>query len=530
MSRDNFSPKVVARLKERVAHRCSNPDCRVPTTGPGDDPLAVANIGKAAHIAAAATGGPRYDASMTPELRSSISNGIWLCSNCATKIDVDALPYPSTLLHEWKKQAEQTADAQKGKPQPRAEDARMQLVAALTGTTPKFTRTAIQNTHEAVQQVLHALDPRLSVETTYSNNTTNYIIRAREQVKFKITIPTPLVKEWGAGLQSLLDHGREAKLSATGVRMTGSPLLERLFDTAGIDGPQITISGPKRKAVQKLRLTDPSSGLTEQFDDVHGGISFGRQSMTFDGVACGGVLIISFTMQMAEADRKPTFTLAFDFKSWDGLHVQRLPHFEKMERFVQRLRAGWRTDVELEIEGAWILRGGANLPPASATLASVEGAFEYIAMLRKIAQHLSTPIVFAHDRPISWEEFVQASDVMQTIEGKRVFRRADMNSSPTTTVTAEGGNIRELISSGNPDFLIVWVDEGGEFDAFGQTLALPDCETQLHGFRPKLVQAGLNVAAVKDGDAVPIELEPTENFRCSQRYLRPGEAPFGSAE
>ena len=530
MSRDNFAPKVVAKLKERVAHRCSNPDCRVPTVGPGEGPLAVANIGKAAHIAAAAPGGPRYDASMTPELRRSISNGIWLCSNCATKIDVDVPAYPNTLLHDWKDRAERTADAEKGRPQPQAEDARAELVGALTGTLPKFTRTAIQNAHAAVQEVLHGLDPRLSVETTYGKKITKFTVRAREQVDFKMTIPAPLAKEWSAGLQGLLDHGRDARLPATGVQMTGSPLLEKLFDAVSSGSPQITVTGHKKEAVQKLRLIDPAANLTEQFDDICGSVSFGRKSMTFDGAACRGALIISFTMQMAEAGSKPTFNLAFDLKGWDGLDVQRLPYFEKMERIVQRLWAGWHIDIELEIDGLSILRGSARLPPASGTLASIAGVLEYISMLRNIAAHLSAPIAFVYDRPISQEEFAQATDVAQTIEGKRVFGRADMNSSPTTAVIADGGNIRALVLSGNPDFFLVWVDRGGEFDAFGQTLVLPERETQLRGVRPKLVQADLDLETIKDGDAVPIELEPTESFRCSLRYLRPGEAPLLGAE
>lgn len=531
MSRDNFPPKVVARLKERVAHRCSNPDCRVSTIGPGEGSLSVANIGKAAHIAAAAPGGPRFDASMTQELRSSITNGIWLCSNCATRIDVDAPAYPTLLLHQWKDRAERTADAEKGKPQPRAEDARTELVGALTGTTPKFTLAAISNAHGAVQQVLHALDPRLSVETSHSNKTTTYTIRARDQVDFTMNIPAPLAKQWSAGLQELLDHGREAKLPATGVQMTGSPLLERLFDTAGIGSAQITVAGHKREAVQKLRLTDAATNLTEQFDDIHGGVSFGRKSMTFDGAACGGALNISFSMHIAEADPKPTFNIAFDFKSWGGLNVQRLPHFEKMERFVQRLRAGWRIDVELEIDGQSMLRGSANLPLGSDTLAAAEGALEYISMLRKIAAYFSAPIAFIYGRPISREEFAQAAEVAQTIEGKRVFGRADMKSSPMTTVIAEGNNIRTLVSSGNPDFVLVWVDQGGELDAFGQILSLPIRETQLSGVRPKLMQSEHDLSAIEDGDAVPIELEPTENFRCSLRYLRAGEAPLlGNAQ
>jgi hypothetical protein len=49
--------------------------------------------GKAAHIHAAAPGGRRYLASMTPYERRDISNGIWLCSHHADLIDDDAATY-----------------------------------------------------------------------------------------------------------------------------------------------------------------------------------------------------------------------------------------------------------------------------------------------------------------------------------------------------------------------------------------------------------------------------------------------------
>lgn len=37
MARDNFPKKVIEKLRARVAHRCSNPSCRVPTSGPSSD-------------------------------------------------------------------------------------------------------------------------------------------------------------------------------------------------------------------------------------------------------------------------------------------------------------------------------------------------------------------------------------------------------------------------------------------------------------------------------------------------------------
>jgi hypothetical protein len=39
---------------------------------------------------------------MTDEERAAISNGIWLCRECARKIDVDEAKYPVALLAEWK--------------------------------------------------------------------------------------------------------------------------------------------------------------------------------------------------------------------------------------------------------------------------------------------------------------------------------------------------------------------------------------------------------------------------------------------
>ncbi|TOB56226.1 tetratricopeptide repeat protein, partial [Vibrio parahaemolyticus] len=43
---------------------------------------------------------------MSPKERKDISNGIWLCCNCATKIDKDEEKYPASLLKEWKSSAE----------------------------------------------------------------------------------------------------------------------------------------------------------------------------------------------------------------------------------------------------------------------------------------------------------------------------------------------------------------------------------------------------------------------------------------
>ncbi len=103
-SRDDFAKPVVDLLAKRAAFICSNPDCRALTVAPSEqDETKFLYIGKAAHICAAAQGGPRYDATISPEQRTSASNGIFLCSNCADMIDKNnGLDFPVDRLQDWK--------------------------------------------------------------------------------------------------------------------------------------------------------------------------------------------------------------------------------------------------------------------------------------------------------------------------------------------------------------------------------------------------------------------------------------------
>lgn len=109
-NRDDFTEGTKRIMASRVGYYCSCPDCDVFTIGPsyeGDDK--VSNVGVAAHICAAASGGKRYDKTMTRDERRSLDNGIWLCQTHARLIDTDEEKYSISLLREWKKQAEEKA-------------------------------------------------------------------------------------------------------------------------------------------------------------------------------------------------------------------------------------------------------------------------------------------------------------------------------------------------------------------------------------------------------------------------------------
>ena len=107
MARHDFNQPVKNELAKRVAYRCSNPRCRLLTTGPHSESTRSVNVGVASHITAASAGGPRFDDQLSQEERSSIDNPIWLCQSCAKLIDNDETRYSVETISGWKKASEE---------------------------------------------------------------------------------------------------------------------------------------------------------------------------------------------------------------------------------------------------------------------------------------------------------------------------------------------------------------------------------------------------------------------------------------
>lgn len=106
---DDFNQKTKDILGKRASFVCSNPDCKSLTLCPSiEDENKFIYVGKAAHITAAADGGPRYDSSLSSEKRKSINNGIFLCSNCAEMIDKnEGIDFTVEQLKKWKEEHEE---------------------------------------------------------------------------------------------------------------------------------------------------------------------------------------------------------------------------------------------------------------------------------------------------------------------------------------------------------------------------------------------------------------------------------------
>lgn len=126
-TRDDFTKPVRELLARRVGYRCSNPNCRILTAGPGDKQDGTVDVGVAAHITAAAKGGKRFDPLLSKEERKSAENGIWLCQIHGKQVDDAPERFTVELLREWKRLSEQAArleieELEKGLPARQAED------------------------------------------------------------------------------------------------------------------------------------------------------------------------------------------------------------------------------------------------------------------------------------------------------------------------------------------------------------------------------------------------------------------------
>ncbi len=106
--RDGFPDATKDLIAKRSGYICAFPGCRRMTIAGSDDRKSgLTMTGVAAHITAAARGGPRYDADMRHDERSSERNGIWTCQTHGKLIDDSPSEYSVAELRRWKAQHEQ---------------------------------------------------------------------------------------------------------------------------------------------------------------------------------------------------------------------------------------------------------------------------------------------------------------------------------------------------------------------------------------------------------------------------------------
>lgn len=118
--RADFSATTRKIMAERAGYQCSVLNCGRLTVGPGPGQARV-RIGMAAHIYAAASGGPRGTGGLSAAERRAPENGIWCCYSHGKAIDSDTgNAFSAAQLKAWKRLHEARKSAEiTGVPQDR---------------------------------------------------------------------------------------------------------------------------------------------------------------------------------------------------------------------------------------------------------------------------------------------------------------------------------------------------------------------------------------------------------------------------
>lgn len=516
MARDDFTQSVKNKLRDRVAHRCSNPECRVPTSAPaGEDK--VNNIGVAAHISAASPGGARYDKSMSSKERTSIKNGIWLCYICSIKIDRDEKRYPVSLLEQWKKDAEDTAISEHGKKLPSNGETIETVTQALTGFPKNYIATAISNVHQANNKSLEFIDPRFLIKSAYDGKNTSFEVHAKEEVPLLMKIKNVgTAGEYMEKLRSLIEHGTDIEIKTKDISIEGSKLFDKILNT--VDGVLRFFPENKLKATQKLWLVEKETRQIEQFDDIHGVISSGTKSFTFSGSACNELFNLSYQKSLDRTNDNANFSISLNWDKWEGLNLNLLPYFDKILSFFSKVVEGWEIFTSLEINGTKILSSeGTNASQWDYAI-EINGFLHYTNRCKTISDAMClNDVAYTSNITYTAEEHKYISEVAEIIKEQKIYSENDITRNATCEliVDEECKNVRMLEQTLEPSSVCFVEREQEIINIFGTTINLPHRIMSLDSVLPRIHG---EIENLQSGDVVKVEWLPQKDFKLTVRY------------
>ncbi len=512
MARDNFSNPIIRILRDRVAHRCSNPDCRVPTSAPKGT-NGVNNTGIAAHITAASPGGARYDQSMSSKERKSIGNAIWLCSIRATKIDRDENRYPVSVLKDWRYQAEEAALMEQGKKLPDHKDAIDAVTVALTGLPKSFISTSISNAHTASNNVLQNLDPRFSVKSSYVDGIPLFDIHARESVSISMRIGKEISDEYVKKHTGLVEHGEDIEINSEHIRFDGSKLFEEVLSEKN---GKITISSKKISGILKIWLVQKDTGLVYTLDDMKGDLSCGTKTFTFKGHSCGGLFNFLCKVPLDSSIRKGDISMSLSTRLWDKINVCKLPYFEKIQSLFSKISDGWELFTSLEIRGENVFSGsGLNLSDVD-YFQNIGTLLSYISKCRILSKGIGCEILYVDGVYFSADEHKDLSDAVDILEGKRFFDKENCGVITSDIIAEDSGeNIKYIAIKSNIGAMRMTQSYGEVSTVFGAEITLPPLSICLESVIPRIIS---DISAITAGDVVEVEWLKQEGFNGKMRY------------
>ncbi|MGZ3237096.1 MAG: hypothetical protein ACXWIN_00340 [Burkholderiaceae bacterium] len=509
-NRDNFTAKVGRTLERRVNGHCSRPGCGVPTSGPNSDPDKASSMGIAAHICAAAPGGPRYDPGMTPLQRAGSANGIWLCANCSILIDRDETEFTVALLQAWKTQAEKKADQDLGKTPVSRHDYELLQNIVLGDFPKKRIANAVADICRLSAEAIEKIDPRFSVDISHQDGQTSYVLNAKEPVNGQVHVGIDFQSEFRDKLNGLIHHGDVFEMEGHALTLTGSPL----FDLNDSKISKLVIKNNLSKlAVLKLSVHKNNGDLDFCLDDVVGFLTGGTKSITYKGKVFNGLLGFEFRYELnsTSADNNQMITTHLNLTSWENKSVRALPYFEKMYKWFEALFRQTNLTIALEIEGDPIFSATSNSLMSESDAQDLYAMFRYIRNVRAIMQLLRIDIPFRSDFIAGPDEVRWTEQVYTLLFDYKKLRGKDIPNmnfqiSPFDSPDAEE-HIRASLS-GEARAMKIEQTLDQPFKAFGREISI--LRLVIHYSAATLSLTSI-IPQIKPGKFIPMTMQPAEN-------------------
>ena len=510
MSRDNFSKKIIQILRERVAHRCSNPDCRVVTSGPTKKVDKANNLGTAAHICAASKGGPRYDEKMTKKERGSIDNAIWLCRNCSFRIDNDETGYPVNLLYQWKKEAEKKASQEMGKPLPDNKELSNMLAIACGKKTRTFLPNAISNIHYAAEDYLEKLDPRFEVNSSFYQGQTSYLLSAKKgesvNINLKLNSDTSKIRELDCRYNELIKYGNDLIIDKCYIDSESSKLLN--FLSQGRMG-KLIISPRKTEILVIINLIQKDTNLIETIGEFKGYFSYGKQGGNIEAFGFNNHIKLSIKFDHDnQTIENCFFTLSLEHELWNDLDINQLPYFSKCHSFFHKLSDKWDMQCKLEKDGDHIATID-SLIPKKGNYKNIMTLLNYTERCRKLAIYLNKIIKYQSNVQFTAEEHKLIKETVDRINSNIIYNFNFFEENPIIDIIVTDKLISDIKMKKLIKLCFV-AKTADTIKVFSDVLTLPKVKITLSNVLPCIFEKSLE--QIKKGDEVKIELVPGENF------------------
>lgn len=509
LKENEFKSSVKDQLAKRVAYRCSKPDCRKPTIGPKANSYNSDSIGRAAHICAVSVGGPRYDASITSKYISSFDNGIWLCANHASEIDSNNSIYSIELLKDWKKQAEELAESEKGNNLPSKTDAVETLMVAI-GNSKKTIPSMIENVHRASSESLEQLDPRFGVKSSYINQQSVFEIYPKENVSFTLKIHSKTPQEFAQSYSKWVKQGEDLDVDTSEVEIEGSLLFKEIFNQKG----RLKIGAPQKDALIKV-WTVLSDGKEEHFDDLSGKISVGSEGFKFSGYSVSQLLEISIKKTNFE-DAAGQITITLNLAKWNDVDITKLAYFDKYKKFFDCLAKGMEFYLALEVEGNRLFSSKKMSVKEIDYFQYISCYLVYSNAARVLALYTNQLIRFKSDYTFSAEQYAELLDLQRIAEGKAVSTSENLKSAITCEVCFESQDaIDTLENSVQPISLKFDEVSRSDLTVFDQELMLPPRVSILH---PVALSLNKRNKKFRVGEVARLEVIPLNDFHMTTYF------------